>query len=173
MRLTIQNQTRERRRSRRGAGYLMNEALVYISVVFVVLGVGYAAMYRCVANSVALRRSADDITAAVRAGERWRADVRSAGRQARLETVSGMQVLRLVGPRTDLSYAFMEGSVVRRVGAGAWVPVVKNVKSSEMQADPRREVAAWKWELELQPRLKTTRIRPLFSFAAVPEKGLP
>ena len=38
--------------------YLMIEALVYIAVVFVLLGAGYAAMYRCVDNSIALRRNA-------------------------------------------------------------------------------------------------------------------
>ena len=43
---------------------------------------GYAAMYRCIDSSIALRRNADDITSALHAGERWRADVRSATNQS-------------------------------------------------------------------------------------------
>src|ERR1041384_5004380 len=66
-------------RGSRVQGYLMVEALVYIGVVFVVLGVGYAALYRCIDNSAVMRRTANDITKAMHAGERWRADVRAAG----------------------------------------------------------------------------------------------
>ena len=38
------------------AGYMLVEALVYIGLVVVVLGPGYAVMYRCVENSTVLRR---------------------------------------------------------------------------------------------------------------------
>src|ERR1019366_10279726 len=54
-------------------GYLLIEALVYIGVVAALLGVAYAAAYRSIDRSIALRRSADDITSALHAGERWRA----------------------------------------------------------------------------------------------------
>src|ERR1700731_5063524 len=51
--------TRDRRTSRAATsrGYLLTEALVYIGLVVVVLGVGYAAMYSCVDHSVLLRRN--------------------------------------------------------------------------------------------------------------------
>ena len=43
-----------------------------------------------------------------------------------------------------------------------------------MTADPREYVTAWRWELELQPRatgsVKPGRVRPLFTFLAVPER---
>jgi len=42
-------------------GYLLVECLVYISVLLILLGVTYAAFYRCVASGVAFRRSIDDI----------------------------------------------------------------------------------------------------------------
>ena len=71
---------REGRRSK-AAGFQLIEALVYIAVVFVVLGAGYEALYRCIDSSITLRRNADDITNALHAGERWRADVRLADRQ--------------------------------------------------------------------------------------------
>jgi hypothetical protein len=43
-----------------------------------------------------------------------------------------------------------------------------------MAADQRQYVTAWRWELELQPRAKGSvkpgRVRPLFTFLAVPER---
>src|SRR5438105_12099409 len=79
------------------AGYMLVEALVYIGLSFLLLGVGFAAMYRCIDNSVGLRRSSDDITSALHAGERWRADVRAAVRPIKLENLPAEQVLHLPG----------------------------------------------------------------------------
>ena len=153
--------------------YLMIEALVYIAVVFVLLGAGYAAMYRCVDNSIALRRNADDITSALHAGERWRADVRSATSQARLETTDAGQLLSFESPRGPVSYRFSTNAVLRSVGAGPWTRLLPNVKSSTMKSDPRQYASPWCWELELAPRtqgsVKPGRVRPLFTFIAVPE----
>src|SRR5260370_40422825 len=84
--------------------YLMIECLVYIGVVFALLGAGYAAMYRCIDNSVALRRSADDITRSLRAGERWRADVRFAHGPSRLEKSGAEQLLQIPTERGDIAY---------------------------------------------------------------------
>jgi hypothetical protein len=46
-----------------------------------------------------------------------------------------------------------------------------------MTADKREHVTAWRWELELQTRatgsVKPGRIRPLFTFLAVPEHPTP
>ena len=156
--------------------YLMIEALVYIAVVFVLLGAGYAAMYRCMDNSIALRRNADDITSALHAGERWRADVRSATSQARLETTGAGQLLSFESPRGPVSYRFSTNAVLRSVGAGPWTRLLPNVKSSTMKSDPRQYASPWCWELELAPRtqgsVKPGRVRPLFTFIAVPEGNL-
>jgi hypothetical protein len=160
--------------SRGNRAYLLIEALVYIAVVFVVLGAGYAAMYRCIDSSIALRRNADDITSALHAGERWRADVRSANRQVRLEDTAAGQFLYLEGASNQVAYSFSTNGVSRRLGGGTWVRLLPNVKSSTMQPDPREYVTAWRWELELQPRttgsVKSGRVRPLFTFIAVPNR---
>jgi hypothetical protein len=152
------------------AGYLMAEALVYISVVVVLLGAGYVAMYKCVNNAVVLRRTADDISAAIHAGERWRADVRAAAGQVRWEQEGEQSVLILAGPRGESAWRSDRGKVFRRLKTGPWVAVVQNVISSSMQADPRQEVTAWRWELELKPRSKVHHMLPLFTFVAVPQK---
>jgi hypothetical protein len=159
--------------SRDNHAYLLIEALIYIAAVFVLLGAGYAAMYRCIDNSIALRRNVDDITSALHAGERWRADVRSATNRVRLENTAPGQLLHLQGASREVVYQFGTNGISRRLGTGPWVRVLPNVKSSAMQPDPREHVTAWRWELELQPRttgsVKPGRFRPLFTFIAVPE----
>jgi hypothetical protein len=157
---------------KREAAYLLTEALVYIGLVLLVLGAGYAAMSRCIDNSIALRRNADDLSSALHAGERWRADVRSATTPPRLETTAGEQMLYLSGTRGEVAYRFSANTLFRRRGAGVWSPVLTSVKTSAMQSDARQKVIAWRWELELQGRGKGTvkpgRVRPLFTFLAVP-----
>ena len=154
--------------------YLLIEALVYIAVVAVLLGTGYAAMYRCIDNSLALRRNADDIAEALHAGERWRADVRTATNRVRLEDSADGQLLYLASATNEVVYRFYTNSISRRRGDGPWVRLLPNVKASAMAADPREYTTAWRWELELATRaqgsVKPGRIRPLFTFIAVPER---
>ena len=156
------------------SAYLIIEALVYIGVLFVLLGAGYTALYHCIDSSVALRRNADDITSALHAGERWRADVRSATSEVRLESTAAGELLHLEGASGTVVYRFNTNAVTRRVGAGPWVRLLPNVKSSTMTSDPREYVTAWRWELELEPRAKGSvkpgRVRPLFTFIAIPER---
>ena len=155
----------------RTAGYLLTEALVYIGLVVIVLAVGYQAMYRCVYNSVVLRRNAEDISRALHAGERWRADVRTADQSVRVETAGDEQLIYLLGTSKEIAYRFADATVSRRLGSGPWVPVLDRVKTSSFEADSRRKISVWHWELELQPQSKATikasRIRPLFTFLAV------
>src|SRR5215813_10617322 len=58
-----------RRALRSSRAYMMVEALVYIGVLFLLLGVGYVALYRCIDASTALRRNAADIGKALQTGE--------------------------------------------------------------------------------------------------------
>jgi hypothetical protein len=155
----------------RAAGYLLTEALVYIGLLVLVLAVGYQAMYRCVYNSVVLRRNAEDISRALRAGERWRADVRTADQSVRVETAGDEQLIYLLGTSRQIAYRFADTTVSRRLGSGPWVQVLDRVKATFFEANPRRNISAWRWELELQPQskanIKASRIRPLFTFLAV------
>jgi hypothetical protein len=158
-----------RRRPSLAPAFLLIEALVYMSVLVVLLAVGYAALYRAMDNSIALRHNADDIASALRSGERWRADLRSATGEIQSETAPGEQVIRVPSGRGEITYRFVTNAVLRRVGDGPWAGLLDNVKISVMRPDPRRQVTAWRWELELETRRKTTtRIRPLFTFVAVP-----
>ena len=156
----------------RVSGYLMIECLVYIGMVFVLLGVASVALYQCMDRSVVLRRNADDITSVLHAGERWRADVRAARAGIRLEPTSSGEILHLPSPRGDVTYRFSQNEMFRRFGDGGWTRVLSNLKSSTMQPESRTNISAWCWEIELEPRIKgpvkAGKIRPLFTFIAVP-----
>jgi len=160
---------------RRRAGYVLVEALVYISLVVVVLGTGYAIMYRCVENSTVLRRNAQDMTAALNAGERWRADIRASRPPLQIESSETNQTLRLKTEKGAVVYRFETNTVTRSVEGLPGIRLLSDVKTSDMQANSRKKVFAWQWEVELLPRAKgyykPGRVRPLFTFTAVPERS--
>src|SRR5882724_2409579 len=147
--------------------YLMIECLVYIGVVFALLGAGYAAMYRCIDNSVALRRSADDITRSLRAGERWRADVRSANAAIRLDKSGAEQVLQIPTEHGDIAYWFLTNAVFRHSANHPWSQILSDVKSASVESETRQDLTVWRWELELESRAKAGRVKPLFTFIGV------
>jgi hypothetical protein len=150
--------------------YLMIECLVYLSVIVILLGAMFVMFYRCVDSSVGLRRNADDITSALHAGERWRADVRASTGMLIVQADTEGAILRIPNGKGDVCYRFLTNAILRRVSSGTWTCVLSNVKNFQMESDPRQNVTCWRWELELEPRRKgqVTRLRPLFTFTAVP-----
>ena len=147
---------------KRRGGYMLIECLVYIVVLVVVLDLAYAAYYRCQLNSVNLRRNAEDIVITVRAGERWRADIRAATAPPKL---AGN---KLVVPQAagEVVYEFVDNTMWRQDGT-ARIAVLRRLRASTMQADARSRVTSWRWEVELMAGKKTPRLRPLFTFTAV------
>ena len=152
-------------------GFLLTEALVYIGLVFLLLGLGYLAMYRCIDNSVALRSNADDIIRAIHAGELWRSDIRHATRSVRWDN-SGEPLLAVESVSNRVDYRFGEGVLYRRTNAGPWSRFLDRVESCSMELERRPTVSVWRWELELQSQargsFKPGRVRPIFTFIAVP-----
>ena len=119
-------------------------------------------------DSKALRRNADDIVRVLHAGDQWRADVRAATGPVQLTDADGAEQLRIPASAGEIVYTFSKGELRRQAGAAAANEVwLANVKSSQMQSDLRRNVAAWRWELELKTVRKTARWRPLFTFETV------
>jgi hypothetical protein len=148
--------------------YSLIELLIYLAVLAVILGAGYAAVFSALDHNLLLRRSTDDIANALHAGENWRTDVRASRGTIQVTTNELEQVLHLPGPR-GVSYRFATNTVFRRLGSNDWSPVLGNVEASAFVRDPRAQVTGWRWELELKPRTKKPgRIRPLFTFLAVP-----
>ena len=125
-------------RVRHQAGILLVECLVYIAVFAILLGVGTAAFYFCWDHSKALVYATDDISSALRAGERWRADVRGATGKISVETTATGELVRIPGAEREIVYRFESGEVRRETGTSnhSWLLLPK-VKTSQMKLDAR------------------------------------
>jgi prepilin-type N-terminal cleavage/methylation domain-containing protein len=158
---------------RRGLrGFTLIECLVYISVMTVILAIGLAAFYRCWDDNKAITRNSNDIVRTLKAGEAWRADVRGATGPISVVTTNSEQTVRIPNGKNELIYAFANGEIRKRTGEeGPWRVVLPNVKSSQIEIDRRDRVTAWRWELELQSQRKNAKVRPLFTFEAVPKNS--
>jgi type II secretory pathway pseudopilin PulG len=148
-------------------GITLIECLVYIGVLATLLGVAGTAFHQGLHRSGTLRKNAEDIAAALRAGERWRADIRSATAAPRVETAGGRQTLRIPLATGDVTYLFSGGALWRgSAPATNDHPILARVNSSRMLFENRDGANAWRWELELGTRTDKPHVKPLFSFQA-------
>ena len=151
---------------------MLIDCMVYLALFFVITGLALSIFYRGWDGSRLVGRTADDISSAASAGERWREDVRQATTPLRVEDSATGQLVTIPGATGVIRYRFSDGAVWRQnSNNAAWTSVLPRVKSSSMTPDNRRRVAAWRWEVELQPRQKYPRMLPLFTFEAVPLAG--
>lgn len=151
------------------AGILLIECMVYLGVLVIVVGIGFAAFYACWDNANALHKNADDITRTLNLGEQWRADIRRATGPITVENQPDGQLMHIPIGNNEVIYAFTAGRIERKLSAAAaWTIVLPKVKASRMETDNRSRVKAWRWEVELSPTRAKARLRPLFTFEAVP-----
>ncbi len=139
--------------------------LIYIGLLAVLLALGFSSLIRCEENHRNLRRNANDIERTLKAGERGRADVRDA--VAAPEPSADGRVLRTPQRSGEVTSHF-DGNTVWRDSDDRHITFLKSVKSSQMFSAPREHVHAWRWEVELASPQKIVRVRPLFTFQAVP-----
>lgn len=160
------------RRAVRQRGILLVECLVYIAAFGLITAAAFAAFYRGLDHTRHLQRNTDDIARSLRAGERWRADVRSATGPLKLEAAPAGQSLSIPQPNGAITYFFVTNAVVRWTDpAGRAETLLPAVSDSQFTADRLGEVASWRWELELATPLRIVHVRPRFSFQAVPGNG--
>jgi hypothetical protein len=161
--------TRKNSAARSPAGIMLIECLVYISVFFILTGLGMAAFYFCWDHTRATIAATNNIEAVQRAGEGWRADIRAAtGKISVATTVSGETVTIPEGKK-EIVYRFASGEV-RRESSESSSPahsrsLLQKVKASEMKIETRGDVTAWRWELALPP-MRQSVIPLLFTFEA-------
>ena len=151
-------------------GIMLIDCLVYLAIWAVVVGLAFSAFYRCMSYSKSLPRNADDIARALKAGERWREDVRAATGPFKVVTweASVAQALHIPQKSGEVVYLCIDGAVLRQRGTNApWIPALSGVKSSRMEKDERQRVVSWRWEVELKNKQNVARVRPLFTFQAV------
>src|ERR1035437_4380458 len=144
---------------RRAAGIMLTECLVYLAVFAILTGIGTAAFYFCWDHTRAVIYATDDIASALRAGERWRADVRGATGKISVETTATGELVRIPETEKEIVYRFESGEVRREISTLRNSQLLlPKVKISQMKADARGTVSAWRWELELTPRRKETQL---------------
>ena len=147
---------------------MLVECLVYLSCLFAVLGVAMTVFYQVLDFSRGLRRNAEDITRVLKAGERWRADVRAATDRLRVEEGLAGRALHIPQRDGRVSYLFVTNAVVRCTEkSGRCEMILLAAKECRFLPESRRQVTAWRWEVELPSRLKAVRVHPLFTFTAV------
>ena len=152
-------------------GISLIQCLAYIAVLAILMAIGGSTVAKAWDRSRALSRNSQDIQRAINVGERWRADIRAAtGRIETLVTQTN-QTLRIPTHDARVEYEFTDGEVRRRDTQHAgWMIVLPKVNASQMQPGTEPGVTSWQWELELKPTQKNARVRPLFTFTAVPAK---
>ena len=158
-------------KKRRAGGIMLVQCLVYIAVFAILLSVGFGAFYLCWNHSKAMLYATDDIGAALRAGERWRADVRAATGKISVEDTASGEVVRIPEPEKEVTYRFESGEVRREISTLKNSELVlQKVRASEMRMESRDGVPAWRWELVLNERRPETQLPLLFTFEAAQMK---
>jgi hypothetical protein len=148
------------------------ECLVYMGILMLLVGLALAGFYRTLKQTSNLEKNAADIVRAVQAGERWREDIRLATGVPQWIGAGPTRELHIPQASGDVAFVFRDNAVWRRSApAHAWEPLLAQVKDSKMIEDRRPRVIAWRWDVELQENQKVARVRPLFSFLAVPPPG--
>ena len=150
-----------RARERRGVG--MIDAMIYIAVLGVVLVLAGAVFDKGMRESAGLQRNVSDIERALKAGERWRTDVRAANGKIEVSE-RGMIIPQKVG---KVVYEMGTNQVRRLEGEERAEVFLAGVQDSKMVEERRGDVSGWRWELELERRRREARVRPLFTFMAV------
>jgi hypothetical protein len=158
-------------RTRRTAGILLMECLVYISVFAILLGIGTAAFYFCWDHTRAVIFTTNEVASALRAGEHWRADVRAATGEISVITTADGATIEIPAREKKIIYRLAAGELRREIPSQNLSRLVlEKVKASDMKAESRDGVSAWRWELELTPRRKEAHFPLLFMFEAAQPK---
>ena len=96
---------------------MLIECLVYIAVFAILLGGATTVFYFCWDHSRAVIYATDDIGSALRAGERWRADVRAATGTISAETTATGEVVKIPEVGKEILYRFDSGEVRRQTSS--------------------------------------------------------
>ena len=144
-------------------GILLFDLMVYIGLLAMILILSAVVFDRFLDQSAALRRNISDIDRAMKAGERWRVDMRSATAAPQLNGIT------MIIPQTNGDLVYELGSTVTRKRPNAQIadPVLSGVRTNQMIFEQRTHAAVWRWEVELDQRRENARVRPLFTFMAV------
>lgn len=163
MKIRHQTHTRSQR------GLTLIECLAYIGALGVLIAIGGYTTAKAWDQSRSLHHNTADIQRTLSIGERWRADIRAATDRITAELADTNQTVLIPTRAGEVAYEFRDGQLRRRASrTAAWVTLFETVRTSQMERFTRDNVTAWRWEIELQSTCKKIRVRPQFTFVAVP-----
>lgn len=168
--------TPEARRLRRptAGGFTLFECLAYVAFMAIIISIGSMTFSKAWTQSTLIRRNADATVRALHAGERWRADIRRACGPIRVVAGPEGEAVHIPTSGGEVVYRSVPDAILVQAGPGApEVTLLKEVKTSRMTGERREKLTAWQWDLELKQTREDARIRPLFTFKAVPAKETP
>lgn len=150
-------------------GVTLIECIVYLGLLFLIAGFVTQAYYQLLEHSVHMKQRADQIARLLQVGEHWRREIREAtGPIHHVPTPGGYQ-LHIPRNNTEIIYSFHHGTLSRKENVDELPAVLAaRIPHSEMIRDQRGSVTAWRWEIELPSRRQIARVRPHFTFQAVP-----
>ena len=153
----------------RRRGIALLDCIVYLTLLAVILGFAFTAFLDTVSRSTELDYIATSTVQALHAGEQWREDVRRAQVAPQILTADGRTEMHIRTAAGVTSYAVQDSTLRRRAGEKApWIDILTRLKSSRFAEDRRKQVTAWRWEVELETRQDREKSNRAFTFQAVP-----
>lgn len=151
------------------SGISLVQCLVYLAVLGIIISIGGYTVAKAWDQSRGLAHNTADIQRTLSIGEHWRTDIRAAtGRIVSTNSESGQSVT-IPTQSGEVAYEFREGELRRRADKSApWICLYETVAASQMESFTQDGITAWRWEVELKSSYKKVRIRPQFTFIAVP-----
>src|SRR5690242_19470360 len=121
---------------RRARAIVLIDLLVYISLLAIILVLMAVVFDQGMQQAAHLRRNVADIERAMKAGERWRADVRAATGKPWMETKEGVEFFKIPTGTNEIAYSFQSNRVYRfDLGKEAWEVALKDVKGAQILAE--------------------------------------
>ena len=145
------------------------QCLVYIALLGVLISIGGFTVAKAWDQSRGVLHNTADIQRALSIGEHWRSDIRAATGRIISSTGESNQTVIIPTRTGEVGYEFRDGELRRRADKSApWICLYETVPVSQMKPFTEDGVTAWRWEIELKSTYKKVRIRPEFTFTAVP-----
>jgi hypothetical protein len=154
--------------SRREDGTSLIEALIYCSILTIILNLAFIVYFESQSNHLRLQNFTTQMVQTLEMGEDWREDVRKA---SRLPILAKDGALKITQAKSQTIYSFNDGTLWRKKGDTEAIVVLRGIKSFRFVKDTRKFVQAWRCELELLPIGKASKTRRVFTFEAVSPKA--
>jgi hypothetical protein len=149
-------------------GFMLIEALVYLSLVFVIAGGAMVLALKLTEHSKRLKNKTNLIAKTLQIGEIWRKEIRNAEGEIQQREADGLRELRIPTEAGDVFYVHLDDSLWRVESENPEpVLLIDKIQNSKMVRETRGDVTVWRWEIELPSRREVARVKPHFTFQAV------